>query len=111
MRRKIAVGIAYGSDVRAASALLLACARAHPEVLAAPAPVVWFDDFGDNALRLKLLYWVSLDSVAPGPAIDSDLRFAIADALSAASISIAFPQRDVHLDAAAPLKVELTRRR
>ena len=109
VRRTIAVGVAYGSDLRAASASLLTCARAHPEVLADPAPVVWFDDFGDDAVRLKLLYWVSLESQLPGPTIDSDLRFAIVDALRAARVAIAFPQRDVHLEAAAPLKVEIAR--
>lgn len=109
VRRTIAVGVAYGSDVRAAASALLACARAHPAVLAEPAPAVWFDDFGNDALRLKLLYWMPLDGGEPGPAIDSDLRFAIADALRAADIPIAFPQRDVHLDAAAPLKVEIAR--
>ena len=109
VRRTIAVGVAYGSDLRIASASLLACARAHAEVLVDPAPVARFDDFGDDAMRLKLLYWVSLHSDTPGPTIDSDLRFAIVDALRAASISIAFPQRDVHLEAAVPLKVEIAR--
>lgn len=109
VRRTIAVGVAYGSDLRAASASLLTCARAHPEVLVDPAPVVWFDEFGDDAVRLKLLYWVSLESHVPGPTIDSDLRFAIVDALRTARVAIAFPQRDVRLEAAAPLKVEIAR--
>jgi potassium efflux system protein len=107
VRRTIAVGITYGSDLRAASDSLLACARAHAEVLADPAPVVWLDDFGDDALRLKLLYWVSLNSDTPGPEIDSELRFAIVDALGAANIAIAFPQRNVHLETSTPLKVEI----
>jgi len=109
VRRTIAVGITYGSDVRAASDSLLACARAHAEVLTDPSPVVWLSDFGDDALRLKLLYWVSLHSDTPGPEIDSELRLAIADALGAANIAIAFPQRSVHLETALPLKIEIAR--
>ena len=109
LRRSIAVGLAYGSDVRRASGLVQACASAHPAVLADPVPVVWFDDFGADALQLKLRYWISSDAPAPGPAIDSDLRFAIDDTLREAGIVMAFPQRDVHLDAAAPLRVEIAR--
>jgi small-conductance mechanosensitive channel len=41
----------------------------------------------------------------------SDLRFMVHKALEEAGIAIPFPQRDVHLDAARPLQVELTRAR
>jgi len=109
IRRAIAVGIEYGSDVRKAAQLVADCARAHASVLADPAPEVLFDNFGSDDLQLRLLFWVALGGARGGPTVDSDLRYAIHDALQAAGIVIAFPQRDVHLDMAGPLRVELTR--
>jgi potassium efflux system protein len=110
MRRVILVGVAYGADVRRAASLIRDCASAHPEVLAEPAPEVLFEDFASDALTLRLLYWFRLGGPRSGSGVDSDLRFAINDALAAAGIAIAFPQRDVHLDMAGPLRVELLRK-
>jgi small-conductance mechanosensitive channel len=39
----------------------------------------------------------------------SDLRFMIGKRLDEAGIVIAFPQRDVHLDAPRPIRVEVVR--
>jgi small-conductance mechanosensitive channel len=108
VRRPIAVGVAYGSDVRKAAQMIVDCAKAHPSVLADPPPEVLFDDFGSDALALRLLYWIRLGGLRGGPTVDSDLRYAIDDALRAADIAIAFPQRDVHLDVKGPLRVELS---
>ena len=84
VRRAIVVGLRYGSDMRRASELVAACARAHPAVLSMPAPEVLFDDFGTDAQILRLHYWVQLGGVQTGPVVDSDLRHAIGDALAEA---------------------------
>jgi potassium-dependent mechanosensitive channel len=110
MRRAIVLGIAYGSDVRKAAGLIADAVTMHPSVLSEPPPEVLFDDFGSDALVLRLLYWIRLGGPRGGPTVDSDLRYAIDDALRAAGIAIAFPQRDVHLDVAGPLQVELAGR-
>ena len=73
-----------------------------------PAPEALFSDFGSDNLALTLLYWTRLGGARGGPGVDSDLRFAIADALKAAGIGMAFPQRDVHFDMAGPLRIELS---
>ena len=108
VRRTIAVGVAYGSDVSLAAQIILRCAQGNPEVLAQPPADVLFEDFGADSLLLRLRYWTRLDSQRGGPGVDSDLRFAIHDALKGAGIGIAFPQRDVHLDVPGSLRVELT---
>jgi small-conductance mechanosensitive channel len=110
MRRTIAVGVAYGSDIRKAAELILQCAMANPDVLPRlPLPPdVLFEDFGADSLLLRLRYWTQVNGPRGGSTVDSELRFAIHDALAEAGIEIAFPQRDVHLNAAAPLRVELT---
>lgn len=108
LRRTVAVAVAYGSDLRKASRLILDGANAHPSMLKEPAAEVLFEEFGANDLTLRLYYWMRLGGVRGGPGVDSDLRFAIANALAAAGIGMAFPQRYVHLDLAGPLQVQLT---
>ena len=107
VRRSVVVGVSYGSDVRRAAQLVTDCALAHASVLKLPVPEVLFEDFASDSLTLRLIYWTRLGGERGGPGVDSDLRFAIADALQAAGIGIAFPQRDVHLDVPAAIRVEL----
>jgi potassium efflux system protein len=57
----LVVGVAYGSDVERASAIMKRIAEANEHVLDEPPPVVTFDTFGDNALTLTLRAYV--DSV------------------------------------------------
>lgn len=107
VRRIVAVGVAYGCDVRRAAELVATSAREHRSVLPVPAPEVLLHDFGSDALVLRLLYWTRLGGERGGPTVDSDLRFAIEQALREAGIAIAFPQRDVHLDLAGPVPVQV----
>ncbi len=108
-RLVVVVGIAYGSDVRKALALVAEAADEHERVLKEPKPTVIFDGFGDNALNLTLrCYTGSIDARLP---TISDLHQAINDKFAAAGIEIAFPQRDVHLDTAGPLDVRIRRER
>ena len=107
IRRAIVVGLRYDSDMRRASDIVRTCAEAHPAVLDTPAPEVLFDDFGPDAQTLRLHYWLRLEGPKPGPVVDSDLRHAIGEALAAAGLVIAYPQRDVHLDLIGPVDVRL----
>ncbi len=105
VRVVIPVGIAYGSDVRKALALLLEAAREVPSVLADPEPRASFEDFGDNALVLWLRCFIAEDRVTAW----TNLRTVIYEKFEAAGIVIAFPQRDVHLDVMHPLRIEIER--
>jgi potassium efflux system protein len=105
LRIKIPVGIAYGSDTDLAEQLLLKVAKANPLVIKSPEPRAVFLSFGDNALGFELRVFVKhVDDWIPmlhamNRAIDKEFR--------KAGITIAFPQRDVHLDAAGPLDVRV----
>jgi len=79
-------------------------------VLKDPAPRVIFEDFGADALVFVLEFWIDYAKGADGRQIASDLRFMTEKALAEAGIAVPFPQRDLHLDAPAPLKVELVSR-
>ena len=107
IRIEVPVGIAYGSDVAKAMAILKQIAAEHPAVLAEPAPMITFESFGDNALGLFLRVFI--------PSIDykllavSELHQTINDKFNEAGIVIAFPQRDIHLEQTQPLEVRVTR--
>ena len=79
-------------------------------MLADPPPYVLFEDFGDNAQTLGLYFWVELGTRVSAAQVASDLRFMIEKQFAENGIVIAFPQRDVHLDSAQPLRVEVVGR-
>ena len=106
MRRVVKVGVAYGSPTRQVADILQQAAAEHGLVLKDPAPMVIFEDFGDNALVFALYFWVNI-AKASGMQIQSDLRFMLEKRLAEGGISIAFPQRDVHVDSTRPLQVEV----
>ena len=103
----VVVGVAYGSDVEQASAIMTGIAQANEHVIDEPPPAVTFDTFGDNALTLTLRAFV--ESVDVRIRTISALNRAINEAFAGAGISIAFPQRDLHLDTTRPLQIELCR--
>lgn len=105
IRRELKLGIAYGTDVRQAETLFLAAATEHPHVLEQPPPEVFFEDFGDSALIVVLVYWVELNGPAKPRRIDSDLRHDIYGRLGNAGIAIPFPQREVQVTISQPVPV------
>ena len=107
IRREIRVGIAYGSPVREAADIIAGCAEDHGQVLKDPPPAVFFEDFGESALVMALVFWVELNASVPGRRIDSDLRFAIEKRLRTAGIDIPFPQRDIRLNVGDALPVQV----
>jgi potassium efflux system protein len=105
LRISIVVGVAYGTDVSKALALMKEAAEEDEHVLTNPAPLLSFDSFGDNALTLTLrAYLTHIDYLIQAT---TDLHSAIMHKFEAASIEIAFPQRDVHLDTLGPLRVHI----
>lgn len=108
VRQEVRVGIVYGSDVRLAEELLLKAADDQPEVLKGDSsPEVVFEEFGDDALVFDLYFWLELDELVNMRIIRSNIRFRIDELFREAGIVIAFPQRDVHLDAPGPLEVRM----
>jgi potassium efflux system protein len=101
----LTVGVAYGSDTELVNELLHKVADEHPRVLDNPQPFVTFDQFGDNALNFTLRCY--LPSMEGRLATVHDLHMAIDKAFREAGITIAFPQRDVHIDNLGPLDVRV----
>ncbi len=107
IRSTVRVGVAYGSPIRQVSELLLQAVRDQPEVKPEPAPRVVFEDFGDSALVFDAYIWCDLSDDKALFEVRSDIRLRIADLFEAHGIVVAFPQRDVHLDANGPLQVQI----
>ncbi len=104
-RIKVPVGVAYGSDVQLAMSLMDEAARENENVLAEPTPSIIFEAFGDNALNLVLRFFVGSQNIRMTTI--TQLHEAINSKFNDAGICIAFPQRDVHIDASKPLEVRL----
>ena len=104
-RIKVPVGVAYGSDVQLAMSLMDEAARENKHVLAEPSPSIIFQAFGDNALNLVLRCFVGSQDIRMKTI--TQLHEAVNDKFNNAGICIAFPQRDVHLDASKPLEVRI----
>ncbi len=105
IRGQIDVGVAYGSDIGLVRQLLLRAAAEHPRVLKNPEPVVWFTDFGDNALTFRLLVW--FENISHRMAALTDLRFAITRLFEENHITIPYPQRTISLEGGKPLPIEI----
>jgi small-conductance mechanosensitive channel len=96
VRLRLAVGVAYGSDVEKLRDALLEVAVENPAVLKHPAPMVRFLGFGDSALNFELAVW-TIEMAHRPTRFRSDLYFAVERKLRQNRIEIPFPQRDLHL--------------
>ena len=94
-RFNVEVGVAYGSNVELVEKVLLECAEAHKEITDYPKPFVRFNDFGDSSLDFQLFFFTN--NAFRVENIKSDLRFVIDRKFRENNITIAFPQRDVHI--------------
>ena len=105
----VSVGIAYGSDTELARDILLKAAVEDERIHKSPEPYVLFEAFGDNALNFELWFWTNVNRPMDLKKIQSDLRFKIDKLCREKEVSIAFPQRDIHLDTLKPLEIKLTK--
>jgi len=86
----IAVSVAYESDVETARELLIAVAKAQDSVLAIPAPLVLFNQFGDWALKFELICYV--DDIVVAERVRSEMNFDILRRMREAGLRIPYPK-------------------
>ena len=92
--------MAYGTDLKLVKKLLIDLTKEFPEILQDPKPDVLFNDFGDNALDLKLSF--TLNNSFSASLIKSDVRYKIYEVFNTNAIDIPFPQRTVWLNQVDP---------
>ena len=96
IRLATSVGVAYDTDLEQAGRLMVEAAKAHPRVLAEPAPRFFLTQFADSAINLELGFWIDDPEEGKGNIV-SDVNFAIWRAFKENGIAIPFPQREVRL--------------
>jgi small-conductance mechanosensitive channel len=97
-RIRVEVGVSYDSDPDQVEKLLLEVAEQNSDVEQddpTRMPLVRFQDFGDSSLTFILVAWIN--NVIKIRQINSDLHHQVFDKLKGAGVTIAFPQRDVHI--------------
>lgn len=107
IRTSVNVGVSYGSPTRQVENLLRDALHDNSKILAEPEPIILFTEFGDNSLNFEVHFWIHMRTMMDGRRVESEVRHTIDRLCRQADISIAFPQRDVHLDSAAPIEVNL----
>ncbi|WP_298711554.1 mechanosensitive ion channel domain-containing protein [Chitinophaga sp.] len=98
-RSELIVGVAYGSDLKQAQALLEAAVKAQEAIQQFPAPLVVIHLLNDSSVDFRVLFWTDINV---GLTVKSDLLRTIYDSLNSHGIEIPFPQQDVHIRGEAP---------
>ncbi len=94
-RIRVAVGVAYGSDIDQVIEVLAGVAADNPNVLTNPEPRVRFRLFGESSLNFELMGWIARP--ADRGRVKHELNCSIYKALNKNKIEIPFPQRDLHV--------------
>ena len=96
LKRRIKIGVAYGSDISKVKQTLLKCAEEIEEILKDPAPQVYFTEMADFSLNFEVVFWIN----------DYKRRLEVQDKfislsyekLQAQGIQIPFPTRTIYLE-------------
>jgi small-conductance mechanosensitive channel len=104
VRLNIPFGIAYTSDLNKAKTLALGTIADIARILKTPEPSCLVREYGDSTVNLELRVWI--DDPKNGIAnLKDDVLMAVWDSFHANGVEIAFPQRDLHIKSAVPLKI------
>ncbi|MDX5151924.1 MAG: mechanosensitive ion channel, partial [Acidiferrobacterales bacterium] len=96
VRMKIPVQVSYNCDPEEAMQLMVDAGKENTRVLKEPEPQARIIEFGDNGVGLELRVWFTNPEEGMGN-LKSDLYLSIWNKFKAASITIPYPQRDVHI--------------
>ena len=95
VKMRLRMGVAYGSDMTKVKQILVDIATKSQRVMDEPAPAAYFMSFGDSALKVMLIAWVS--DYREKFSITDEINLEIQKRFAAEGIEIPFPQHDVHL--------------
>ena len=94
-RVRVAVSVAYGSDLEQVKSLLLQVAEQEPQICQDPEPRVRFRTFGASGLDLELLVWIA-DPEIRGRVVDA-LNTAIYNCFNTQKIEIPYTKQDLYI--------------
>ncbi len=90
-------GIGYNDDIEQAQQIMQKILLAHPLVLKDPEPAVKVNELADSSVNFNCRPWVE---TADYWTVYSDITRSVKEEFDKASISIPYPQMDIHLDPA-----------
>jgi small-conductance mechanosensitive channel len=98
IRKKIKVDVAYGTDLKKVSKILLEISNKHQNVVKEKEfePLVRITDFGDSGIEFTINIWI--DEVMNQWVVLSDIRLEIDDRFKKEKITIPFPQRTLWIN-------------
>lgn len=94
LRRRLVVGVEYGSHLGLAMKTLVDLAKGHPEVFAIPEPQAVTRGFGPSSVDLELRYYVE-PVRSNAVKVYTDLLHSVHDEFRRRGIAIAFPHMQV----------------
>ncbi|MCB1925513.1 MAG: mechanosensitive ion channel family protein [Gammaproteobacteria bacterium] len=94
-RIRVAVGVAYGSDVDQVRSVLMSVATSSRDICSLPEPRVRFRSFGNSSLDFQLLCWVD-NPEQRGRVVDS-LNTAVYKRFIEEGIEIPYSKQDVYI--------------
>ena len=104
IRLAIPLGISYGSDLKKAISLAISAAMGINRILKVPEPKCFLIEFGDSTVNLKLRVWIN-DPQNGIANVKNAVLLMVWDSFHENGIEIAFPQRDLHVKGAVPVKI------
>jgi small conductance mechanosensitive channel len=90
----LSVGVAYGTNLEQAMAIVNDALRANPRVLKEPAPVIGVSALADSSINIAVKPWTAVADFNPATA---EIYQALVNAFRAKGIEIPFPQREVRM--------------
>ncbi len=96
VRLHVEIGVAHGTDLRKAQALMIQAASECSRVLPDPAPVSWITEFGLNSVKFDMRFWI--DDPEQGVAnVTGDVLMRVWDLFRENGIAFPFQQQDVYI--------------
>ncbi|MCF7984924.1 MAG: mechanosensitive ion channel, partial [Thiohalocapsa sp.] len=89
------IGVHYDDDIELAIRIIEGVLRAHPHVLADPAPGVFLWEYADSSVNLRVQYCFRMNEGPGGLVIRSEVLLAIGKRFRERAIRIPYPQRDI----------------
>lgn len=109
LRTHVNVGVAYGSPVDRVEELLVKSVKNVESVNSKKEILVLFNDFGDNSLGFEVYFYTTISDHFSLKKTQSAVRKQIDKVFKEDGITIAFPQRDLHLFTSKPIDINLNK--
>ncbi len=104
-RIDLSIGVAYKEDIRRVRQILVEVAAENPRALMEPAPVVFFDSYGESSLDLRLAVWATKENFI---ALKTSLLEEVKERFDREGIEIPFPHRSLYAgEASAPFPIRI----